>query len=186
MKFFDFAVSLTKFLSNRLRDVACVCILFLVFIISTNIIFRFTGIAYWLFVEEWTGYLTVLVAYFMAADALMAGSHVTVDLVTRRISSEKVRQILDVITSFVGLILILYFLRESISFMMDAWGSRQRSNFPSETLLWIPRSFVPIGLSVLALTLLMRLWGTIRVLTQGKKGSELEAAQEVDHGFIQS
>ncbi|MFH1734423.1 MAG: TRAP transporter small permease [bacterium] len=178
MKPIDCAVSLTNFLSNRLRDVACVCILFLVFLISTNVIFRYTGIAYWLFVEEWTGYLTVLIAYFMSADALMAGSHVTVNLVTKRISSERVRHILDVITSLVGLALVVYFLIKSTSFMIDAWESRQRSNFPSETLLWIPRSFVPVGLSVLSLALLIRFWGTIRVLMQCKK-SKIDTAQEV-------
>jgi TRAP-type C4-dicarboxylate transport system permease small subunit len=161
MKLFRYADSATEFLSNILRNIACVAVISLILLVSISITLRTLHITYWLFVEEYTGYINVLIAYFMAADTLRAGNHITIDLIVTRIPNARVKQTLAVITSIVGLAMIIYFLKMSIFFTVDAWANKQLSMFPSQTPLWIPRVLVPIGLSVLVLALAMRVWGLI-------------------------
>ncbi|GAI29466.1 unnamed protein product, partial [marine sediment metagenome] len=61
------------------------------------------------FTQEYSQYLTVLIIYFSAAFTTRAGDHISVKLVVTRLP-KKVRNILDVVTLFLALLVMGLYL----------------------------------------------------------------------------
>lgn len=122
----------------------------------------------WLFVEEYTGYWVVFLGYFGLAYALKTGAHIRSDIVTSRLP-KKVSNILSIVTGLLALPLVGYLTWRSIGWL--AYGIEHGAHAVStlHTLLWPFYLFVPIGLSLFALVLLLKLVRDVIVLARGEE-----------------
>jgi len=132
-----------------------VALLAWVFVFSLYIIGRFFGVV-WLFVEEYTGYWMVFITYMALAFTLIAGSHISVDIVTRRLT-DKTRSILQVCTDSMGVVLVCYLLGRSIEWVIYGIRYDLYSLSSLRTPLWLTFLPVPIGLTLFALALATKL-----------------------------
>jgi len=122
----------------------------------------------WLFVEEYTGYWVVFLGYFSLAYALKSGAHIKSDIVTSRLP-KRVTSILEIITGLLAIPLVGYLTWRSIGWL--AYGVEHEAHAVSSlhTLLWPVYLFVPIGLALFALVLLLKLVRTVIALVRGEE-----------------
>ena len=122
----------------------------------------------WVFVEEWSGYALLFIAYCSCALALRTGSHINVDLVTRHLR-KKVRMWLTVATSLLGLAVLGYLSGISIERVIYNAQEFIQSTTPTLTPLWIPYSFIALGLCVFTLAMLLYLVFSVRAAVRGEE-----------------
>ncbi len=120
-----------------------------VFVITAYIITRFFGLS-WRFVEEFTGYWLVLIAYVPLAYALMTNTHIKIEIVTSQLS-KKIRNILQVCTDLVALALTLYLVGRSVEWVIHGIEYETRASTASNMPLWPIYLIIPIGLTLFAL-----------------------------------
>jgi TRAP-type C4-dicarboxylate transport system permease small subunit len=134
-------------------------VLFMILLVSVYIILREFNVII-LFVEEWSGYLVVLMGYLSLTYAFKQDAHIQVDIVLKKIPT-KAKPILDVVTSFITLALVVWISLQSSLFAVEAMKTGQTSLYVTHTPLWIPRMFVPVGFSLFSVALAL---ATIRKL----------------------
>lgn len=112
-------------------------------------------------------YLMPGLFFLMLSDSYAFHSHVSVDLLTQKLSPEG-RRYSEIITSVVGIAVF--------SLILYAMAGRAHVNFVNHDAMsgiipwptWIGAAFVPIGLLVLVCRMLYRLVGNVMSLTTGK------------------
>lgn len=129
----------------------------LVFVV--HIIGRNFGLG-WLFVEEFTGYWLVFIAYMALAYGLVCGVHVRIELITGRLP-QKTRGILALFTESLAVVLTFYLLARSIEWLIYGIEHELRSLSIVHILLWPTYLPVCIGLALFALALTARLVLTV-------------------------
>lgn len=94
--------------------------------------------------DELVGYLLVASVMFAAADALLGGEHIAVDIVTERLGppAKRVASLFGLIAVAATAILLTF---EGIGTVRFSLRVGQRSNGELALPLWIPQSLVPIG-----------------------------------------
>lgn len=143
-----------------------------VFVFAAYIVFRLFGIV-WIFVEEYTGYWLVFIAYMPLAYALFTKAHVRTDIVTSRLST-KVRGILQVCTEWIGLVIVAFLLMRSIEWLIQSIETNLRSATSLNTALWPICLFITIGLTLFGFSLLINIVFDTRSLLRANKGTEAE------------
>ena len=169
---------------NKVTDIAsrallapCVVLLVAwVFLIGSYVFGRAIFNVNWLFVEEFTEYWLIMLAFFCLAYTLRTGGHITIDIVTRLLS-KRVRSILVVITGLLALGFACYLLQAGVGWFWEAWVGGKRSWYPSSVLLWPYYLFVPVGLAVFSLALLHELYRSVVRSVRGEK-AELKSNVE--------
>ena len=161
-------------MSGTTAGIGAIVILVMVFMITTYVVVRFAG-GKWTFVEEWVGYLLVLMAYFACAYALRSGGHISVTAVVRLLP-KGVRLWMTVFTSLLALVMLGFFTERSISWVSYTWTEETVSNFPSLTPMWIPSMFVVIGIVVFSIAMALYL---VRSAVNAVRGIEEEKAKRV-------
>ena len=98
--------------------------------------------------DELVGYLLVASVMLAAADALLDGEHISVDIVTERLAPPARRIVL-----LVGLVAVaataILLVVEGIGTVRFSLLVGQRSNGELALPLWIPQALVPIGAALL-------------------------------------
>ena len=143
-----------------------VAMVIMVVVITVNVVVRKTLDWAWLYVEEYSGYLLVLIVYLGLAYALRMGKHIRVELLVRRLPP-KVRQYLELATTLICLVTLCYLLMKSIDYFLFSleWGVK--SEWYSESIMWPFHLLVPIGL---AMFILGMAWHFIQlVVTRAKE-----------------
>ena len=148
-------------LSKAAVAIGALTLVFLVLMITAYVVVRELLQGQWLFVEEWSGYLVVLLFYWSCAYALRSGAHVKVEIVSSLFPA-RVKQWVDCFIALMATGLLVFFLRGSISWVLYAIEEGVVSDYPSLTPMWIPFAFVPIGLCLFCLAMGFE---TIRRLT---------------------
>jgi len=143
-----------------------------VFVFAAYIVFRFFGVV-WIFVEEFTGYWLVFIAYMPLAYALFTKAHVRTDIVTSRLST-KVRGVLQVCTEWIGLVIVAFLLMRSIEWLIQSIETNLRSATSLNIALWPICLFIPVGFTMFGLSLLINIVFDVRALFQANKGAEPE------------
>ena len=107
-----------------------------------------------IFSEEYSAYMMVFCVYLGAAYALREDAHIRVDVVTIRLS-EGLQVYLRAFTSCLSIVygLVLTWKSASLVFYYKEIGQRAMSVL--ETPTWIPAIFVPIGLAILTLQMML-------------------------------
>jgi len=120
----------------------------------------------WMFLEEFTAYLMVLVTFFALSYTLRSEGHISIDVVTRLLP-KGVRDILGVVTDLLSLAIVCYLMQKGVTWFWFGVESGVRSMFPSNLLLWPVYLFIPIGLAALGLALLHQLYRSVIGLVEG-------------------
>ena len=106
------------------------------------------------FVEEYTGYALVFMVYMTLAYSVKRGDHISIDIVANLLP-EKTQRMLENIVLFLSLgtvgILIRYALWLWIKSIMYGWKSL--TMYPTD--LWIPQTFMVLGLIIFFITILL-------------------------------
>lgn len=122
----------------------------------------------WIFVEEYTGYWVVFLAYFSLAYGLKSRAHIKSDIVTRRLP-RKARNVLELITSFLAVPLVGYLVWRSIGWFAYGFEKEARAVSSLHTLLWPIYLFVTFGLALFGLMLLLKLARNVIALVRGEE-----------------
>jgi len=127
----------------------CIIVLIIwVFLITAYVISRKFFNLQWIFVEEFTGYMMVFIAYFSQAYVLRIGGHIKVDFVFKQLTN-KIQSILELITGFLAFTLICYLTWRSIQWFNYGFEHELRSS-TLHIILWPSYLTVTIGLSLFA------------------------------------
>lgn len=134
----------------------CIIILIIwVFLITAYVVGRKFFNFQWVFVEEFTGYMMVFVAYFSQAYVLRVGGHIKVNFVFKGLTN-KIQSILELSTSFLAFTLICYLTWRSIHWFSYGFEHKLCSS-TLHIVLWPSYLTVTIGLSLFAFELALNL-----------------------------
>ncbi len=104
------------------------------------------------FTEEYSGYLQVLIVFFGLAYTLRVGGHITLDLLVERLPMG-LRRHVTIVTTVVGLLFIIVLAFSALLFVSDSFQKGTIAPTPRMTPLWIPQAVVLLGLVLLAVQL---------------------------------
>ena len=146
-----------------------VSVLLMVVFISVNVVLRkMAGFAF-LFVEEYSGYLLVLITYLSLAYALRKGKHIHMDLIVSKIP-QRLRDYIETTNSFLCLIVLFFLLVKMINFCYFSFEFRIRSDSQSQSIMWPLHFLVPLGLALFILEMSNHF---IRLLSKLIKGDNI-------------
>lgn len=161
---FDKVERKAESVANAISGAAVVC---MILVISLYIVLRQFKIGL-LFVEEWSGYLVVLVGFLSLTYALRQGAHIVIDIVINKLPVSAQRA-LALVTSIITLALVVWISLQSYIFAIEAMKTGQTSLYVTHTPLWLPRLFVPIGFSLFSIALALDLVRKIEALVKSNK-----------------
>ena len=143
--------------ANRIAGfIAGVCILATAFFVTYEVILRALFDAPTEWVNEVSVYLILISAFLGFAPALAAGKHISVDLVTCKLSAQANKH-LGVLVSLLGLGFSLVFLVTSAEMALNSYRLNMLSTSTLRVPLFIPQMSLPVGFSILALQFLANL-----------------------------
>ncbi len=109
-----------------------------------------------LFVEEYTSYLYMVIVYMGFAYATRVDAHITVDFVAKRLP-RRVRNGLEVMNSSLALIAFGVYFWYLWRYLGDSIRGGWKAETIFETPLWIPVTIMMIGLVVFCLEIAARI-----------------------------
>ena len=111
--------------------------------------------------DELVGYLLVASVMLAAADALLEGEHISVDIVTERLGprGKRVALVSGLVAVAVAALLLVV---EGIGMVRFSLMVGQRSNGELALPLWMPQALVPIGATLLFVVAIAALIGAWR------------------------
>lgn len=158
-------------LSGLAVAIGAIAVAGMVFMVTAYIIVREFLKGQWFFVEEWSGYLLVLLVYWSCAYTLRSGGHINVGVVVRFLP-KRARLWMAALTSLAALGMLGFFMEKSIRWVIYAAEESLVSGFPSLTPMWIPFTFVSIGLGVFSLAMALHLARKVVEAVRGKVEEE--------------
>lgn len=114
----------------------------------------------WLFVEEWIGLALVPVTYLALAASLRYGAQINVDIVMRLLPSWR-RNIVDVLVSLVGLVVLSYMTERSIVWFLYVWQGDITFPGPMRTPLWGVSLTMVLGMVMISLEMTLHFIRTL-------------------------
>ena len=141
--------------------------------VTLNVFLRFFFNKPQIFVEEFSAYLFIAVMYLGLAHTARVGAHINVELVVRLLP-RRVRDGLEVLTSIAALALMIIFFRYAWSLFENSLRVGKRSDFVLQTPLWIPQSFIVLGLVLFCLAIAARI---VQRLIDFQKGAKEERGE---------
>ncbi|MBI2868367.1 MAG: TRAP transporter small permease subunit [Chloroflexi bacterium] len=125
-----------------------------VFIFQRQALLRiFPGTRPWMFVDEWGGFLLVMMVYLALAHTLATDGHIRISLVISHFSPRK-RVYLDLYTAGLVFLVNAYLIYLSIQWLRQAI-EESRFSYITHTPIWIPFLPVLIGLVAFAFALIV-------------------------------
>lgn len=143
---------------------AALAIIAMTVLVLTNITFRILpGVRGLNFIEDFTGYLFVAVAFLGLADTFTSGNHVRVTLILGRLKDSS-RVIVEIFVTIVALMIMGWLTNVAVELFLKSWETGVRAQTVVQTPLWIPRAAMVPGCLVFMLVLLLHLRRSIRRL----------------------
>lgn len=143
---------------------AALAIIAMTVLVLTNITFRILpGVRGLNFIEDFTGYLFVAVAFLGLADTFTSGNHVRVTLILGRLKDNS-RAIVEIFVTIVALMIMGWLTHVAVELFLKSWETGVRAQTVVQTPLWIPRAAMVPGCLVFMLVLLLHLRRNIRRL----------------------
>lgn len=143
-------------------SIAALLIITMTVLVSVNVVFRTVpGLKSLTFVEEFTGYLFVALAFLGLADTFVSGAHVRVSIVIGRLR-DRARNRLEVVLTFIALLVTATIGWFGAKMFWNSLIHHDLAQTVTQTPLWIPRVTVPLGCLVLLLALISHLRAALR------------------------
>lgn len=108
------------------------------------------------FVEEYAGYLFVVVAFMGLGDTFLDGAHVRVSLLTRWLTG-KTAIILEIVVTIVAIVILSILLYFAWSLLEAGFISGEKAQSMTQTPIWIPRLFMVPGYIIFILQMVHHL-----------------------------
>ena len=124
--------------------------------------------------QEMAGYLLVAITFLGLAHTLREGRHITVELLTSKLSPHRQRQ-LEIYVFLVCIVFMAWLTWTTWSPVKDTFATGQRSVTPFQTPMWTVYFFVPLGSGMLTLAFvieLIRKVGNLRAPGSADLGSK--------------
>jgi len=106
--------------------------------------------------QEMAGYLLVAITFLGLSHTLREGRHITVELLTSKLSPHRQRQ-LEILVFLVCIVFMAWLTWTTWSPFADTFATGQRSVTPLQTPMWIIYFFVPLGSGMLTLAFVIEL-----------------------------
>ena len=144
-------------IANRIGGfIAGICILATAFFVTYEVVLRALFDAPTEWVNEVSVYLILISAFLGLSPALAAGKHISVDLVTSKLSKQT-NKVLGIIISILGMVFSLVFLVTSAEMALNSYQLNMLSTSTLRIPLYIPQASLPIGFAILTLQFLANL-----------------------------
>ena len=155
-------------------------VIVMMLMISLNVTLRYFFNNPLLLVEEFSAYLFIVITYMGLAYTCYVGAHINVDVIYRRFRP-RVRYGLDVVTSTAVLVLIGIYLWYAWSLFMESIREGWVAISFIETPMWIPQTFLWLGLGFLVLAIVMRIVKSFIAFQKGpwEEEEKVISAEEV-------
>ncbi len=131
-------------------------------LISFDVLMRYFLDAPQLFVDELASYLQILIVFGGLAYTFVSGGHVRVDLLTSHMAPVR-RARLRVLTLSLGCALVLIVMWVTLQTTISAFDYGRLSAVMLYSL-WLPMAFIPLGLALFGVAMLVALVRQIRRL----------------------
>lgn len=143
-------VRLVRLLSRSAIALAAVALLVSLALIAWSVAMRYFLNQPVAWVDELVGYLLVAVVMLAAADALFEGEHISVDILTERLSARGrwLTLVFGLVTVIASAVLLTV---EGIDMVGFSRMVGLKSNGYMAMDMWIPQSLVPIGAALMGL-----------------------------------
>jgi len=149
------AVSFGDFLSTLCTQLSGVALGIIVAICTINVIGRYVFGHAFSWAEEAMVYCMIFIIFFSSAAVTWKGRHLSLDMVLRKFPVPAQKAIVFGGT-LASVALLLVLASTSGEVVAKLYRFAQRSD-ALEIPMWIPQGFVPVGLSLIALMMLLRL-----------------------------
>jgi len=106
--------------------------------------------------QEMAGYLLVAITFLGLSHTLREGRHITVELLTSKLSPHRQRQ-LEILVFLVCIVFMAWLTWTTWSPFADTFATGQRSVTPLQTPMWAVYLFVPLGSGMLTLAFVIDL-----------------------------
>ena len=113
------------------------------------------------FVDEYVGYALVIMAFMALASTLTADKHIRIDSVVRLLP-QKLQKWLEAATSTAGLAIAVFVTVQTGERALMSFRGGDLSVSPLETPLYVPQLFIPVGFTLLDVSLALYVINKIR------------------------
>ena len=125
------------------------------------------------FVDEYSGYLLVIMGFLAMVLALKRNAHITIDIVQRALP-EKGRAWVEIGAQCIGLLIAAVLFWLSLTLFYENYVTGMRASTIMETPLWIPQLFIPLGWAVFILFAAVRIGNQMKSVRNQTKGQMIE------------
>jgi len=148
-------------ISKSLINISSIAVVIWPIIMVIYIVLRHFGTT-WLFIEEFTEYWLVMIVYFSLAYTFRKKGHICVEILVNYFP-QKTKKTIKLITELISLCIVVYLIIMSMDWTIYGFLNNARSSFTSNIVLWPVYLFIPIGLFVFGLELLVNLLKNINI-----------------------
>lgn len=154
---------LVNTLTSLLGNASVVCLAAVGLLVNVAVVMRYVFNAPFHFTEEISGYLVVAIVFLGLADTLRAEKHIRIDVVFVHLP-RGIRNTLQIISFVLGLIFAIVFAWFTGHTVLTSYEIGMTSYGLWQVPLYLPQIFMPIGLALLALQIIISLVRKIRSL----------------------
>jgi len=154
--------------------IAALTVLAMTLLITTDVVLRGAVNESLIWVPEIVGYLMVALIFLSLGEAMLAGSHIRIDLVVDRLPKH-LRDRIELATLALSTGVTAFFTWHGFATMLRSYQYGRRDAFGAlATPLFIPQTAIPVGLLILTLVLTALLCRQIGVVFSGSKAQGTE------------
>jgi C4-dicarboxylate transporter DctQ subunit len=135
---------------------AAVSLLLITAVNVANVVARYIFTSPFAWAEELMIYLMILIVFAGCVTATWHQIHIRIDMLTVLLNP-RVQVVVNVVVTAVGVVALALIIKASLVSIERLYRFEQLS-LALEAPLWIPQSFVSLGLSIVAVMMVVRLW----------------------------
>jgi TRAP-type C4-dicarboxylate transport system permease small subunit len=169
-------------LANGSGAIAALTVLAMCLLITGAVFMRYVFGFPLVWVPEIVGYLMVALIFLALGDAMLAGSHIRIDLFIGRIP-KRPRDMLELFTLILSTGISGFFSWHGVKTMLRSYEYDRTDAFGAlNAPLYIPQAAIPIGLSILTLVLVLLVCRKLHVVRYPAEESDVDLGSQLkDH-----
>lgn len=153
-------ITLTKvldFINNKLNEISGICISIITVLVLAEIIARRFFNYGILFVLETNSYLLAISWFLSAPFTLRTDGHIRINILAAFIKNETINKYIDIFANLVGIVISYFFFIASFVLTKDSYLLKKTSHTALRAPLYIPQTFITIGLFFLLVQMIVRM-----------------------------
>lgn len=153
-------IALAKILDNitfKLNGLSGICICIITIFILAEIIARKFFNYGFLFVLEVSSYLLATSWFLSAAYTLRTDGHIRINVLTSVLKTDRATRFVDIFATVLGIVISLIFFRAVLILTSDSYFFNKTSFSPLRAPLYIPQTFIAIGMFFMLIQMIVRL-----------------------------